>query len=119
QITLLSPERLPELARDSLVLFVNAGLAFAILDGVARIVRPVAPFLSGDSVLLHLVLLIVLNGLSYVAVLGVHEGLHAVTILAQGGRPRFGLKLPFALYCTAPDQLFTRNGYIAVALAPL
>ena len=119
RITLLAPERIPELARQSLVLFVNAGLAFAVLDAVVRLVRPVAPFLSGDAALLHLVLLIALNGLAYVAVLGVHEGLHAVTILAQGGRPTFGLKLPFALYCTAPNQLFRRNGYRVVALAPL
>ncbi len=118
RITLLEPERLPELARESLWLFAGSGIAFAALDVIARLGQPVAPLL-GDAVVLRLVLLALVNGLAYVAVLGAHEGLHAATILALGGRPRFGLKLPFALYCTAPSQLFTRNGYLAIALAPL
>ncbi len=40
-------------------------------------------------------------------------------ILALGGAPRFGLKLPLAAYCTAPGQLFTTRGYTVIALAPL
>jgi hypothetical protein len=59
------------------------------------------------------------NLLLYAVVLPVHEAVHAAVILGLGGRPRFGVKLPWALYCTAPGQLFTRGGYTAVALAPL
>jgi hypothetical protein len=118
RITLLAQERLPELARASLWLFVGSGIAFAVLDMAARSTRSIPPLLSQGSILPGL-LLALANGVAYVAVLGVHEALHAATILTLGGRPRFGLKLPFALYCTAPDQLFTRGGYMAVALAPL
>jgi Putative zincin peptidase len=119
RVILLSPERLPDLARASFWLFAGSGIAFALLDVAARLVRPVPPLLGAGSTLLGLILLVLTNAVAYVAVLGVHEALHAATILALGGRPRFGLKLPFALYCTAPDQLFTRGGYMAVALAPL
>lgn len=119
RVTLLSSERLPDLARASLWLFVGSGIAFALLDVVARLVRPVPPLFGDGSASLGLILLALANAVAYVAVLGVHEALHAATILVLGGHPRFGLKLPFALYCTAPDQLFTRSGYRAVALAPL
>ncbi len=63
--------------------------------------------------------LVLANAAAYIVMVPVHEALHAATIVALGGWPRFGLKLPFAAYCTAPGQLFTRDGYTAVALAPL
>ena len=63
--------------------------------------------------------LILANVVSYALILPLHEGVHALVILALGGRPQFGLKLPLAAYCTAPNQLFTRNGYAVIALAPL
>src|SRR5262249_40614383 len=69
--------------------------------------------------LLRGLVLIAANLASYAAILPLHEAVHAAVILALGGRPRFGLKLPFAAFCTAPNQLFTRNGYVAIALAPL
>jgi Putative zincin peptidase len=119
RVTLLSPERLPDLARQSFWLFVGSGVAFAALDVAARLVQPTPPLLGDGSAILGLVLLALANALAYVVVLGVHEALHAAAILVLGGRPSFGLKLPFALYCTAPNQLFTRDGYRAVALAPL
>lgn len=119
RVTLLSAERLPELSRFSTELLVASGAAFAILDILVRIVRPVPPLFGDNSFLVGVGLLVLANVVAYVVVLGVHEALHAATILALSGRPRFGLKLPFALYCTAPGQLFTRAGYWAVALAPL
>jgi hypothetical protein len=39
--------------------------------------------------------------------------------LLWGGKPYFGTKLPFALYCGAKGQLFRRNQYLVVGLAPL
>src|SRR5437899_8245356 len=48
-----------------------------------------------------------------------HEGLHALAFLFWGGKPYFGAKLPVALYCGAKNQLFRRNQYLVVGLAPL
>src|ERR1019366_6713215 len=39
--------------------------------------------------------------------------------LFWGGKPFFGAKLPFALYCGARQQVFPRNQYLVVGLAPL
>ncbi|HEV8194438.1 MAG TPA: metalloprotease family protein [Ktedonobacterales bacterium] len=118
RVTLLSSERLPDLARKSFWLFAGSGIAFAVFDMAARLARPVPALFGDDSAVPVLIMLVLANTAAYVAVLGVHEALHAATILALSGHPRFGLKLPFALYCTAPNQLFTRGGYMAVALAP-
>ena len=75
--------------------------------------------LGAQSLVLRALALLALNMVAYVVMLPLHEGVHAAMILVLGGRPRFGLKLPFAAFCTAPGQIFVRNGYLAVALAPL
>jgi hypothetical protein len=118
-VELLAPERLPELARVSLALLVGAGAGFSALEVVARVVRRASPLLGGGNPGWRLAALVAGNLLLYVAMLPLHEALHAAAILALGGRPTFGLRLPLAAYCTAPGQLFTRAGYTAVALAPL
>ena len=115
-IDILSQERLPQLAMWSLVLLILSGFAFIVLAIVAASTR-------GEAVInvsvLTVVLLVALNVLAYVVMIPLHEAVHAAIILALGGRPTFGLKWPLAAYCTAPGQLFTRNGYIVVAIAPL
>ncbi|HKT39048.1 MAG TPA: DUF3267 domain-containing protein [Ktedonobacterales bacterium] len=118
RIELLAPERIQHLARQSLTLLAGSALGFLALDTLARAVQHVPPLGAGAS-LAGVAALIGANILAYIAVLPIHEALHAAIILALGGRPTFGLQLPFAAYCTASYQLFTRNGYIAVALAPL
>lgn len=118
RIDLLAEEGLPQLARRGARLLVAATVGFAGLDVAASIVRIAGP-LPGGSVLLQIGALLLGNVAGYLVMVPVHEALHAAMILALSGRPRFGLKLPIAAYCTAPDQLFTRDGYIAVALAPL
>jgi len=50
----------------------------------------------------------------------VHEGTHGAAIRLCGNRPFFGFQWAGLVpYATAPGQRFTRNQYVAVALAPL
>lgn len=118
-VELLAPERLRALAATSLQLFLAAGVGFTVLDLVARGRGPVAPLLGRGPLALGLAALLAANLLAYAAMIVAHEAVHAAVILALGGRPRFGVKWPLAAYCTAPDQFFTRAGYLTVALAPL
>jgi hypothetical protein len=118
-LDLLAEASLPRLARHSLWLLIGSGIALAGLDLAARLPHMSGPLLGGGPPVQRGAVLLVVNAAAYVAVLPAHEALHAATILTLGGRPRFGLKLPLAAYCTAPGQLFTRNGYVAIALAPL
>ena len=119
QTDLLAPARLPGLARDSLTLLVAGGAFFAIVNILAWDIHGVAALPGPDSTFVRLFLLVIANLVAYTIMLPLHEGVHALTILLLGGRPRFGLRLPLAAYCTAPGQVFTRRGYMAVALAPL
>jgi hypothetical protein len=118
-VDLLRPERLPQLARLCLWLFLAAGAAFVVLDLAARQARHVGPLLGTGPLPLRLLVLMVANVAAYAVMIALHEALHAAAILTLGGAPRFGLKLPFAAYCTAPGQLFTPAGYTGIALAPL
>lgn len=115
----LAPDALPRLAAQSLWLFVISAAIFALIVGLARQWDHSGQLLGQGSALLRGGLLLVLNIVGYVLMIPLHEATHALVILALGGRPRFGLKLPLAAYCTAPNQLFLRNGYLVVALAPL
>jgi hypothetical protein len=55
-----------------------------------------------------------------VAVLPLHEGLHAAAIRWTGHKPRFGAKLDKGvLYATADGALFRRAEFIVIALAPI
>jgi len=112
----LAPERLYALARLSLSLFL-AGLAFFL--GLNLLAYRLETGKTSGSLSWSLALLVIgANVLAYLVVLAVHEGLHGLVFALLGGRPVFGTKLPFALYCGAPNQLFTRNAYLAVGLAP-
>lgn len=113
----LAPERLRELAQFSLYLLLG-GLAFFV--GLNLLVyRLETGKTSGSVSWLLILLLVATNLLAYIIVLALHEGVHGLVFALLGGRPTFGTKLPFALYCGAPHQLFTRNAYLAVGLAPL
>lgn len=119
RLALLAPDKLERLALPSLWLLLGSGAGFLGLNLLARIAHSSGPLLGTNPAWIKGAILIGANVASYGAMLPLHEGAHALVIMALGGRPRFGLKLPFAAYCTAPDQLFTRNGYAAIALAPL
>ncbi len=112
----LAPERLYALARLSLYLFLGG---FALFVGLNLLVYRLETGKTSGSLSWSLVLLVIgANVLAYLIVLAIHEGLHGLVFALMGGRPVFGTKLPFALYCGAPNQLFTRNAYLAVGLAP-
>lgn len=113
----LAPERLRDLAALSLYLFL-AGIALFV--GLNLLFYRLKTGHAHSSLSWSLVLLAVgANVLSYLVVLVLHEGIHGLVFALMGGRPSFGARLPFALYCGAPNQLFTRNAYLAVGLAPL
>ncbi len=57
--------------------------------------------------------------MGYILILPIHELIHAAVFTLWGGKPYFGTKLPYALYCGARQQLFRRNQYLVVGLAPL
>ncbi len=118
RMELLAPAQLQGLGQVGLILLLGSGAVFLGFQTIARTVQHV-PLLPGAGSPLLVIGLIAGNLLAYAAILPLHEGVHALIILLLGGSPTFGLKLPLAAYCTAPNQLFTRVGYTAVALAPL
>lgn len=118
-LDLLAEESLPRLAGQSLLLLLGSGAAFAGLNVAARAAHASGPLLGDGSPVLRGAAVLLANAASYAVMLPVHEALHAATMLVLGGRPRFGLKLPLAAFCTAPGQLFTRDGYLAITATPL
>jgi hypothetical protein len=117
EISLLQPERLLPLSLLSLLLLVAGGIFFGVLNIAAYIWQTHAS--SGQIGGWGLITWIVINILGYLVILVVHEALHAAAFAFWGGRPYFGVKLPYALYCGAKNQLFRRNQYLVVGLAPL
>lgn len=116
EMALLEPEQMLPLARFSLQLLVVGGIFFIVLNLGAYIWRTGQ---HGASLSFGLVVLwILLNILGYMLVLPFHEFLHGVTIFLLGGRPHYGAKLPFALYCGAKNQIFSNRAYQLIALAP-
>ncbi|MHB8597260.1 MAG: DUF3267 domain-containing protein [Ktedonobacteraceae bacterium] len=116
-IELLAPQQMRPLAQLSLVML-GIGLVFFValnLGAYAWHYHVAISPLSFSGVLLW----IVLNIIAYIVILPVHEAIHGLAFLLWGGKPYFGAKLPFALYCGAKQQLFRRNQYLVVGLAPL
>lgn len=117
ELALLEPGQMLPMARLSLRLFLFGGIFFIVLNLAAYTWRTGQ---RGASLNPGLVFLwIGTNILSYIVVLPIHELLHGITITLLGGKPHYGTKMPFALYCGAKDQIFARNYYLAIALAPL
>ncbi len=117
EIELLEPEQLRPLALLSLLLLVIGALFFGILNYAAYTMQTHStPGINGGRSLL---LWIGINIVGYILILPIHELIHAGAFLLWGGKPYFGAKLPYALYCGAKNQLFRRNQYFVVGLAPL
>lgn len=117
EIELLAPQQMQPLVQLSLVMLGIGLVVFGALNISAYAWHyhvAIAP-LSFPGVLLW----IMLNILAYIVILPVHEAIHGLVFLLWGGKPYFGTKLPFALYCGAKQQLFRRNQYLVVGLAPL
>lgn len=117
ELELLVAEQLQPLARLSLLMLLVALVCFVTLDLAAYFwsTSPAPISITWWSVLLWLILSI----LGYVVILPIHEVIHAIAFAFWGGRPYFGTKLPLALYCGAKEQLFYRNAYLVIGLAPL
>ncbi|HVB75137.1 MAG TPA: DUF3267 domain-containing protein [Ktedonobacteraceae bacterium] len=116
ELALLEREQLLPLARLSLQLLIVGVLFFGLLNYASYFIHYHTTNLgiTGGSVLLWLVISVV----GYCLMLPLHELLHGAAFLLWGGRPYFGAKLPYALYCGAKNQLFRRNQYLVVGLAP-
>lgn len=63
---------------------------------------------------------LLLGAVMAIAVLGLHECVHALVVALVGHKPKFGAKLDKGvLYVTTDEGLFRRGEFIVVALAPL
>ncbi|RUR73240.1 DUF3267 domain-containing protein [Chlorogloeopsis fritschii PCC 9212] len=58
----------------------------------------------------------------FVGTLVIHELIHGLAFRAFGGSPRYGIKVkyffPYA-YATSPGDIFSRNAFVTIGLAPL
>ena len=116
-VELLEPAQLRPLALLSLLLLLIGGAFFAVLDVAAYSWQThTSVSIKGGGGLL---LWFAINIVSYILILPIHELVHAAVFILWGGKPYFGTKMPYALYCGARKQLFRRNQYLVVGLAPL
>ena len=117
ELELLDPEQLRPLLMVSLVMLVIGTVFFVTLNIAAYIAE--THITQGQIGGWELVVWIGINSVAYILVMFLHEGIHALAFIFWGGTPYFGAKLPVALYCGAKNQLFRRNHYLVVGLAPL
>ena len=65
--------------------------------------------------------LVVLLAITFVTTI-IHELMHGIAFATFGGSPRYGLKVKYFLplaYATSPGDIFRRNAFIVIGLAPL
>lgn len=117
ELALFDAEHMLPLARFSILLLLLSGIFFIILNLLAYTWRTGLHGASLDAGQVFLWVLI--NIVSYSVILPIHELLHGVAFTFWGGKPYYGTKLPLALYCSARDQIFPRNFYLIIGLAPL
>lgn len=117
ELALLEPEQLRPLALLSLVLLVVGIFFFVALDLISCFWQGHV-FFQGVT-WQEVAVWLGINIIGYFIILPIHEAIHGLTILFWGGRPHFGAKLPLALFCGARQQIFRRNQYIVIAMAPL
>jgi hypothetical protein len=117
ELALLEPEQLRPLALLSLRMLSIGGIFFLVLNLLAYYWR--MHTFSPRITIWGAILWLIINVLGYFVILPIHEVIHGLVFLFWGGKPYFGSRLPLALYCGARDQLFQRNQYLSVGLAPL
>lgn len=117
ELELLDPQNLRPLLMTSIVMLVIGTVFFVILNIASYVAQ--THITRGQIGGWELLLWIGINIFAYIVVMFLHEGIHALAFLFWGGKPYFGAKLPVALYCGAKNQLFRRNQYLVVGLAPL
>ncbi len=111
------PQQLRRVALLSLLLLVIGGIFFIVLNIIAYATQTHTT--SGNIGVVAIFFGLFINVVAYVLVLFLHEGIHGLVFAFWGGRPYFGAKLPLALFCGAKNQIFRRNQYLVVGLAPL
>lgn len=117
EMALLEPEQIRPLAFFSLILLAGSIVFFVALTVAAIFARTHAFQISASFQ--GIVLWIIANIAAYIIILPLHELIHALAFTFWGGRPYFGAKLPLALFCGAKDQLFRRDHYLVIGLAPV
>ena len=117
ELELLEPRQLRPMLLLSVVMLGIGTVFFGILTIAAYFAQTHST--RGQIGGWALLLWVCINILSYVLVLFLHEGIHALAFIFWGGKPYFGAKLPVALFCGAKNQLFRRDQYLVVGLAPL
>lgn len=117
ELALLEPEQLRPLAQLSIAMLGIGVIFFVLLNQAAYSwqTHTFLPHVTIGGILIWLGI----NIMSYVLILPIHEIIHGLAFAFWGGKPHFGAKLPFALYCGAKQQLFRRNHYLIIGLAPL
>ena len=117
ELELLGTQQLRPLAQLSLLMLVIGGMFFGVLNFAAYYwhKHTLTPNTAGWGLLLWFAI----NIVGYIIILPIHEVIHGLAFAFWGGHPYFGAKWPLALYCGAKDQLFRRNQYLVVGLAPL
>jgi Putative zincin peptidase len=117
EVELLEPAQLRPLALLSLLLLLIGIIFFGLLNYISYTLEAhTATPANGIS---NLLIWILINVIGYILILPIHELIHAAAFVLWGGKPYFGAKLPYALYCGARNQLFRRNQYLVVGLAPM
>ncbi len=117
ELELLGPQQLRPLAQLSLLMLVIGGVFFVALNFASYYwhKHTLSPNTAGWGLLLWFAI----NIVGYIVILPIHEVIHGLAFAFWGGHPYFGTKLPLALFCGAKNQLFRRNHYLVVGLAPL
>lgn len=114
---ILNPAQIRPLALLSLVLLVIGCVFFIVLNLFAYTWR--TGHTSASINVPTALLWFLINCLAYVLVLPLHELIHGAAFTLWGGKPYYGTRLPLALYCSAKNQIFPRNYYLVIGLAPL
>ncbi|MDQ2905808.1 MAG: DUF3267 domain-containing protein [Ktedonobacteraceae bacterium] len=116
-LALLEPQQMRPVVLLSLLLLIVGTVIFGALNIAAYIWQTHAH--SGSIGGWTLIGWLLINVLAYIVVLPIHELIHGLVISFWGGKPYYGAKLPFALFCGARNQIFRRSHYLVIALAPL
>jgi hypothetical protein len=117
EVELLDPKYLGPVAALSMVLFLVGGVFFVGLDVVAYAAQTHS--ISGHVEGWGLFVWLMVNVVAYMVMIVVHEAIHGLAFAFWGGKPYFGAKLPVAFFCGARNQVFRRNAYVVIGLAPL
>ncbi|MBA2285070.1 MAG: DUF3267 domain-containing protein [Ktedonobacteraceae bacterium] len=116
-LALLEPQQMRPVILLSLLLLIVGTVIFGALNIAAYVWQTHAH--SGSIGGWTLIGWLLINVLAYIVVLPIHELIHGLVISFWGGKPYYGAKLPFALFCGARNQIFRRSHYLVIALAPL